>query len=124
VFLATLIEQARDVQEQQVRAAERSLPSPTHSQTEPESGAATQTSQTTSQGSSQKVKWVVDWTKDVPLKTEDGYMGPLQPDHFREAYRRYKNSGEGGGAGVEGRSVGLGVTGSGAVRLGGRRLFK
>ena len=51
-------------------------------------------------------------------------LGPLLPDHFREALRRYKRDGEGGGVGLAGVSVGLGVPGTGAARLGGRRLFQ
>ena len=57
-----------------------------------------------------------------PVERTD--LGPLLPDHFREALRRYKRDGEGGGAGLAGVSVGLGVPGTGAARLGGRRLFK
>ena len=51
-------------------------------------------------------------------------LGPLLPDHFREALQRYKRDGEGGGVGLAGVSVGLGVPGTGAARLGGKRLFK
>lgn len=51
-------------------------------------------------------------------------MGPLLPDHFREALRRYKRDGEGGGTGLTGVSVGLGLPGSGSARLGGKRLFR
>ena len=51
-------------------------------------------------------------------------LGPLLPDHFREALRRYKRDGEGGGVGLAGVSVGLGVPGTGAARLRGKRLFK
>lgn len=51
-------------------------------------------------------------------------LGPLLPDHFREALRRYKRDGEGGGTGFTGVSVGLGITGSGTARLGGKRLFR
>ena len=57
-----------------------------------------------------------------PVERTD--LGPLLPDHFREALRRYKRDGEGGGVGLAGVSVGLGVPGTGAARLGGRRLFK
>ena len=57
-----------------------------------------------------------------PVERTD--LGPLLPDHFREALRRYKRDGEGGGVGLAGVSVGLGITGTGAARLGGRRLFK
>ena len=51
-------------------------------------------------------------------------LGPLLPDHFREALRRYKRDGDGGGTGLTGVSVGLGITGSGSARLGGKRLFR
>ncbi|KAK3171500.1 hypothetical protein OEA41_003584 [Lepraria neglecta] len=51
-------------------------------------------------------------------------LGPLLPDHFREALRRYKRDGEGGGTGLAGVSVGIGVPGVGAARLGGKRLFR
>lgn len=51
-------------------------------------------------------------------------LGPLLPDHFREALRRYKRDGDGGGTGLTGVSVGLGVPGSGSARLGGKRLFR
>lgn len=51
-------------------------------------------------------------------------LGPLLPDHFREALRRHKRDGEGGGTGLQGVSTGLGLPGSGAARLGGNRLFR
>lgn len=53
-------------------------------------------------------------------------LGPLLPEHLREAFRRYRRAGEGGGAGVGGVSVGLGVQGSAAARMGtgGKRLFR
>ena len=51
-------------------------------------------------------------------------LGPLLPDHFREALRRYKRDGEGGGVGLTGVSVGLGTPGSGSARLGGKRMFR
>lgn len=50
-------------------------------------------------------------------------LGPLMPDHLREALRRYKRDGEGGGTGLNGVSVGLGVQGSAAAMLQGKRLF-
>lgn len=114
VFLAEIIERARDAQKQSVDAAEKSLPTP------PELSSFG-ASAMTSQFNNQLARSPLD---DLPLKTDDGYMGPLTPDHIREGLRRYRNSGEGGGAGVEGRSVGLGVTGSAAMRLKGRRLFR
>ena len=50
-------------------------------------------------------------------------LGPLLPDHLREAFRLYKRDGEAGGTGLEGLSLPLGVKGAGTARLGGRRLF-
>jgi transcription initiation factor TFIID subunit 11 len=57
------------------------------------------------------------------------HRGGLLPDHLREALRRYRADGEGGGAGYEGLSHGLlGVTGSATWRTGdgatGKRLFR
>jgi len=52
-------------------------------------------------------------------------LGPLLPDHLREALRRYKRAGEGGGVGMGAQSlVGMGMPGVGSARVGGRRLFK
>lgn len=68
--------------------------------------------------------------------TEDLYAGAnphrggLLPDHIREAIRRYKTNGEGGGVGFGGHSFGnLAVKGEAVPRLGmgnssGRRLFR
>ena len=61
-------------------------------------------------------KWVV--------KEPQKYLGPLTPDHLREALRRYRRDGEGGGTGLTGFSVGLGVPGTASARLQGRRLFR
>ena len=57
-------------------------------------------------------------------EAEKRNLGPLLPDHLREALRRYKRDGEGGGTGLSGLSVGMGVQGAKANRLQGRRLFK
>lgn len=99
-----MIEEARKVQSQSARA-EKSLPSP------PPSGQT---------GS--RPEMTIDIDPARPKKPE--YLGPLLPDHLREASRRYKKNGEGGGAGMEGTSLGLGISGSGAMRLGGKRLFR
>jgi transcription initiation factor TFIID subunit 11 len=68
--------------------------------------------------------------------TEDLYAGAnphrggLLPDHLREAVRKYKAEGEGGGVGFGGYSFGnMGVKGEAVPRLGmgsagGRRLFR
>ncbi|KAL6237604.1 hTAFII28-like protein conserved region-domain-containing protein [Aspergillus navahoensis] len=56
------------------------------------------------------------------------HRGQLLPSHLREALRRYKRDGEGGGVGFSGLSLGnLGVRGSvtwSAGSVGGRRLFR
>ncbi|KAL4991657.1 hTAFII28-like protein conserved region-domain-containing protein [Aspergillus falconensis] len=56
------------------------------------------------------------------------HRGQLLPSHLREALRRYKRDGEGGGVGFSGLSLGnLGVRGSvtwSAGSIGGRRLFR
>ena len=57
-------------------------------------------------------------------KPQQRNLGPLLPDHFREALRRHKRDGEGGGTGLQGVSTGLGLPGSGSARLGGKKLFK
>ena len=75
-----------------------------------------------SPGSSQALLSPVfpDSTKSKPKD-----LGPLLPDHFREAMRRYKRDGESTGAGLGGSSLmGLGVQGTAAATRGqGRRLF-
>ena len=62
---------------------------------------------------------------------ENPHRGGLLPDHLREALRRYKQDGEGGGVGFDGSSApGLGTRGrqswkvGGTFGGGGRRLFK
>ncbi|PWY79607.1 hypothetical protein BO70DRAFT_362774 [Aspergillus heteromorphus CBS 117.55] len=56
------------------------------------------------------------------------HRGQLLPSHLREALRRYKRDGEGGGVGFSGLSMGnLGVRGSvtwTAGSVGGRRIFR
>ena len=63
-------------------------------------------------------------TQKPKPKSKQRDLGPLLPDHFREALRRHKRDGEGGGTGLQGVSTGLGLPGSGSARLGGRRLFR
>lgn len=60
----------------------------------------------------------------APQRPKQRDLGPLLPDHFREALRRHKRDGEGGGTGLQGVSTGLGLPGSGSIRLGGKRLFR
>lgn len=51
-------------------------------------------------------------------------LGPLLPDHIREAFRRYKMNGESGGIGVQGLSLRLSGKDLCAARLHGGRLFR
>lgn len=111
VFVGTLIERAREIQQQEVHATQ-SLPSPPQTQ---DSATDPSTSMSSTLLANPNIQ-------GPPLK--DGYLGPLLPDHIREAFRRYRRDGEGGGAGVSGNSVGLGLAGSGLARTGGKRLFK
>ena len=61
---------------------------------------------------------------ETPLEKPKRDLGPLLPDHFREALRRYRRDGESNATGLTGFSVGLGVPGAGSARLQGRRLFR
>lgn len=61
---------------------------------------------------------------NVTQKQKQRDLGPLLPDHLREALRRHKRDGEGAGTGLQGVSTGLGLAGCGSARLGGTRLFK
>ncbi|KIW90639.1 uncharacterized protein Z519_08422 [Cladophialophora bantiana CBS 173.52] len=67
--------------------------------------------------------------REVEEYIPNPHKGGLLPDHLREALRRYKADGEGGGVGFEGSSHGLlGVQGPVAWRVGdgasGRRLLR
>jgi transcription initiation factor TFIID subunit 11 len=67
--------------------------------------------------------------KEVNEYIPNPHRGGLLPDHLREALRRYKADGDGGGVGFEGLSHGLlGVQGSAIWRTGDgvapRRLFR
>ncbi|KAH8702177.1 hTAFII28-like protein conserved region-domain-containing protein [Talaromyces proteolyticus] len=71
-------------------------------------------------------------TSTLPVKREfvppvNPHRGQLLPDHLREALRRYKRNGEGGGTGMAGLSQpALGVKGSFTWQLGagGKQLFR
>ena len=128
-FVGILIERAREVQ-QQWAILGTPTPTPKKVPVDPtdfhmanpnndiysaeSSGSALQDLMKAAQGAAEPMNQHVERTD----------LGPLLPDHFREALRRYKRDGEGGGVGLAGVSVGLGVPGTGAARLGGRRLFK
>ncbi|KAI9877873.1 MAG: hypothetical protein M1830_002581 [Pleopsidium flavum] len=104
IFIGELIEKARQVQAQYALA---------ESLTPPDSPPTTTNGASSSHPQPHQ--------HPAPVKEPPG---PLLPDHLREALRRYKRDGEGGGAGFAGLSLGLGVQGVGSARLGGRRLFR
>ncbi|MCJ1258897.1 hypothetical protein MMC24_006731 [Lignoscripta atroalba] len=113
VFIGTLVERAREVQ-QQFADAESSLPSPS-----PTAGNNAHTD------GDRTIDKILDDNDDFADSTKKPKpIGPLLPDHLREALRRYRRDGEGGGAGLAGISLGLGLQGTGAARLGGKRLFR
>lgn len=67
--------------------------------------------------------------QDIQKYRPNPHKGGLLPDHLREALRRYKGDGEGGGVGFGSLSHGLvGAQGAGTWRVGqgngGRRLFR
>lgn len=67
--------------------------------------------------------------KEVDEYIPNPHRAGLLPDHLREALRRYKVDGEGGGVGFHGQSHGLlGVHGAATWRIGdgatGKRLFR
>jgi len=59
----------------------------------------------------------------IKERTKEMDRGPIQPDHLREALRRYKKDREGGSAGFLGASLGGGILHASA-RMGGKKLFR
>ena len=128
-FVGVLIERAREVQQQW---ATLDTPPPTPQKVpvdptdfhmgNPNNDKYNAESSSTALEDLTKAAQGITEPANQPVERTD--LGPLLPDHFREALRRYKRDGEGGGVGLAGVSVGLGVPGTGAARLGGRRLFK
>lgn len=140
VFIGNLIERARKVQQQ----AAGQLPTPppdANGASGPDSrpGTSSSTDQklqlpssietvddifasptTTQVGSSQSTLRGTQGRAPPRWKEK---LGPLQPDHVREALRRNKRDGEGGGTGAAAMSLGLGNPGSSTARVGGRKLF-
>lgn len=75
------------------------------------------------------VKDIEQLKKDVKAYLPNPHRGGLLPEHLREALRRYKADGEGGGVGFQSMSHGLlGVPGTTAWRIdggnSGRRLLR
>ena len=72
---------------------------------------------------------IVRLRREVNEYIPNPHKGGLLPDHLREALRRYRSDGDGGGVGFEGSSHGLlGTTGSATWRGGdgvvARRMFR
>ncbi|KAF0320662.1 Transcription initiation factor TFIID subunit 11 [Colletotrichum sp. SAR11_59] len=103
LFIGELIERARDVQGEWIKATgekQSELPTPPPVSKD-ENGEASQAA-------------------------KEDRRGPLRPDHLREAWRRYKMSGDGGWVGIQGlwhEQQSSGVERF-PVRTGGRRIFK
>ncbi|GKT52121.1 transcription initiation factor TFIID subunit 12 [Colletotrichum spaethianum] len=100
LFIGELIERARDVQGEWIKATgEKQSEAPTP----PPKDEASQTQ-----------------------AAKEDRRGPLRPDHLREAWRRYKMSGDGGWVGIQGlwhEQQQSGVERF-PVRTGGRRIFR
>ncbi|KAI9791636.1 MAG: hypothetical protein M1816_003722 [Peltula sp. TS41687] len=97
VFIGEIMERAREVQAQWEAVASSQ-----------ESSSSSQTLEGNSQPQPQKRN-----------------LGPLLPDHMREALRRYRRDKEGGGAGMRGLSSAAMERGKGySSATGGRRLFR
>lgn len=93
------------------------------------SPAVSPTTTTTTTGAQLAANGARTSRKKRPFKPPPNpHRGPLLPSHLREAFRRYRRDGEGGGVGFTGLSMnGLGVRGAYTWTVrggGGRRLFR
>ncbi|KAF6218858.1 hypothetical protein HO133_005401 [Letharia lupina] len=128
-FIGTLIERAREIQEQYASLETPPLTPPKvpidptdFSSEHPNNEIFQAASPMDALGQLSYAAAVNEHQETQKPKQRD--HGPLLPDHFREALRRHKRDGEGGGTGLQGVSTGLGLPGSGSARLAGRRLFR
>jgi transcription initiation factor TFIID subunit 11 len=152
IFVGELIEKARTVQDEWAEAADQAAIA--EAEAKAAAGAAKTSAANTNTGNSQ-TPVPIPTSAPIPtmnpgfnLTTPAGlslansqlpanktfelppnpHRGPLLPSHLREAFRRYKLDGEGGGVGFSGLSLnGLGIKGSAtwSVRgVGGRSLFR
>jgi transcription initiation factor TFIID subunit 11 len=73
-------------------------------------------------GDGEKAPPVIEASMGVRRQIDEVDLGPLLPDHLREALRRYKKAQYGGTVGFTGLS--LEGKNNAAARMGGRKLFK
>jgi transcription initiation factor TFIID subunit 11 len=73
-------------------------------------------------GDGEKAPPVIEASMGVRRAIDEVDLGPLLPDHLREALRRYKKAQYGGTVGFTGLS--LEGKSNAAARMGGRKLFK
>ena len=130
-FVGEIVERAREVQMQwaiaydETRKVERTLREKELESLEDKLKEGKTTDQ---QGRSMK-KDVERLQKEAKAYIPNPHRGGLLPDHLREALRRYKADGEGGGVGFQSMSHGLlGITGPATWSIGdgatGRRLLR
>ena len=127
-FVGEIVTRALDVQKEWAQAFDERIAS------EQAEKAAKDAEMIDDQGetTSDKQKRAEYQKKEEARKKEfvpNPHRGGLLPDHLREALRRYKGDGEGGGVGFGSTSLGwMGQQGAGAWRVGngvgGRRLFR
>ncbi|KAJ9629201.1 hypothetical protein H2204_008990 [Knufia peltigerae] len=144
-FVGEIVERAREVQEEHARAYEatrevekerrrRDLEALEAKQKEKQNqsqnnGAGARPGTPADMQSRMLTRDIERLKREVKEYIPNPHRGGLLPDHLREALRRYKADGEGGGVGFQGMSHGLlGVPGPTAWRVGdgasGRRLFR
>lgn len=123
VFAGEIIEKARTVQAQWADAHDQAA----RAEFEEEQRLASNTTSTTENDPAIQQEPGTQ-TKRQFVPPPNPHRGQLLPAHLREALRRYKRDGEGGGVGFSGLSMGnLGVKGSvtwSAGGVGGRRIFR
>ncbi|KAG8529762.1 uncharacterized protein KY384_005243 [Bacidia gigantensis] len=128
-FVGTLIERAREVQQQwAVIETPPATPGATQIPPDPPDLGVEKPKNNSAirRASSGSIDPELLFGEDVNAEEHKPHedLGPLLPDHLREALRRYRRDGEANSTGLTGFSVGLGVSGTGSARLQGRRLFR
>jgi transcription initiation factor TFIID subunit 11 len=130
-FVGEIVERAREVQVEYAKAYDQTRKEEQQRrETELQTLEQKQKDMNASDPSSQMVaRDIARLRREVKEYIPNPHRGGLLPDHLREALRRYKQDGEGGGVGFQGMSHGLlGVPGAAAWRVGdgasGRRLFR